>query len=384
MTNLRSFQTYREDSMESIFGRLAETAQRLGVTQEELVVQAFTQNGKPVPQKTANCFTIEELESDWPYIPMHVRNCDFCQRLVLSAFPGVLAELGSKLIDEASEVWVNFHGKCLACRSARWFGKQRFYPLPLRKDLNHVQECLFCQFLIHYHRDGKRGRLGLDCLDMDGWRIYPLFHPNDLHNITEHVIKTCHCVIGDEKCSGRAVLRFQFNALRDRPLFQLLKRQSAAQLKWQALVNRFVKKPIGDVISYYRFSRDMFTKKHPWPIWKNEDGLLRLLTADNLSLEERLYKELLENPEREQEIVGRLVATFLGYKPWSWEYKLPDQPLLWNRLTIIDFLRLENKSRQRGISIEEQKVIERAEDKKMMEEIIAKHEEEEKTRRLEI
>lgn len=375
MPNWRSMKAYTEEGMDSILNRLGETARRLNVTSEELVVRAFSKGSAQIPQETVDCYTIEELEIHWPYIfrPEHICNCVFCQELIKAAFPGLLVEADSDFANEANKVKKHFNGICQSCYSGTIikFGNQQFFPIPLRRSLSHVRQCLFCQLLIHYHRDEKDDRLGLSCLDMNGWRVYPLFHPDDLHNITEHVIKTCHCVIGDEKCSGRAVLRFRLNALRDRPLFQQLKRQPMSRLKRQVLVSRFVKKPIGDYISWRRFRRNMFTKKHSWSIWKSEDGLLRLLTADVLSYEEHLYQWLLEEPEKEEEIVSRLIATFPDYKPWDWTYKLPDRPLLWNRATIIDFLRLENESHRRGISVEELKALESEEDTKIHEEVEA-------------
>lgn len=387
MLNWRSLKSYTEEDIESILNRLGIMAGLLNVTSEELVVRAFTEDGKQVPQKTNDCFTIAELESSWPRISGgHVCDCVFCQELIQAAFPGLLVRADADLVNEIEKVKTRFVGKCPSCRpTAVQFGKQKFFPIPLRNKLSHVQQCLFCQLLIHYHRDGKnRNFFSFSCLDMDGWRVYPLFHPKNLHHITKHCIKECRCVSEDEKCHGRAVLRFRFNALRDRPQFQQLKSQLAIQLKWHFFINRFIKKPLGDAMTSYRFHCDMFTKKHPWSIWKSEDGLLRLLTADNLSFEECLYKELLENPEREQEIVGRLIATFRDYKPWDWTYKLPDRPLLWNRATVIEFLRLESESRQQGISVEELKTREAEEERRITneidEEIQAKQEQRERAR----
>lgn len=371
MRNWRSMQAYTEEGMESILGRLDETAAYLGLTSEEIVVRAFTENGAQVQQKTSDCFTLKELEISWPHIPVHVNGCVFCQELVKAAFPGLLVEADSYLVSEVDRVESYFLRKCPSCNfSAARFGEQLFFPIPLRNNLDHVRQCLFCQLIIHYKRVGREDDLGLSHLDMNGWRVYPLFHPQDLHHITEQVIKRCNHVV--EKCNGWAVFRFRFNALRDRPLFRQLKRQPVTQLKWQAFVGGFVKKPIGGMISSYRFHRDMFTKKHPWSIWKSEDGLLRLLTVDGLSYEEGLYKELLEHPEREQDIVGQLIDTFDEYEPLDWTYNLPDKPLLWNRATLIEFLRLESESRKRGISIEELEALEAEEDRKTDEEITAR------------
>ena len=207
---------------------------------------------------------------------------------------------------------------------------------------------------------------------MEGWHVYPLFSPDDLHYITEHVIKECSCPV--EKCSRWTPIRFRANALRDRERYQQLKGQFSSWLRYRVWLDQKIKMNIGDFISSWRFhfgSMGPFSGRHPWSIWKNEDGLLRLLTADSLTMEEALYKELLENPENEREITKKLITTFSDYKPQDWTYKLPDYPLLWNRRTLIEFMRLEDESLRRGITVEELRAIEAEQDRKIDEEVEA-------------
>lgn len=378
MRGFRSLGAYIDEDMESILKRLSETAQLLNKTPEEVVVKAFNDDRGLLPEITADCLTIQQLDNIWPVLNvfhlLHVQDCLFCQKLIEAAFPLVLLkDHYPEVIDQIQKLKIDFIEKCPSCQYLNWpkLGDQEFIPTPLRRNLSHVQDCLFCQFVIHC-REIERHNFRMSCLDMEGWYVYPLFSPNDLHHITEHVIKECSCPV--EKCSRWTPIRFRVNALRDREWYQQLKRHPLTWLKFRAWFDRKIKRNIGDFVSSWNFhfgSMGPFSGKHPWSIWGTENGLLRLLTADDLTLEESLYKELLENPENELEITERLIATFEDFKPQDWTYKLPDYPLLWNRRHLIEFMRLVDESSQRGITIKELKSIEAEEDRKIDEQVEA-------------
>lgn len=381
--SIASMRAYLDEDMDSILTRLDETAKHWGQTREEMIVWIFA--GKAmVGLKTPDCLTIEGLEKCWPYLNSlqyrHIKGCTFCQEVIKAAFPGVLVDENSSLVDE---IYATLRPNNCGIRGmpsphvmSIEFGKspcqqggQRFFTIPLRNELSHVQQCLFCQLIIHYQIIGR----GLSCLNMYAWQVYPIFGPKSQHHITENMIKRCNCVV--EKCNSWAVSRFCFNALRDRPKFLRLKEKPKSQLKLQITLHR-MKKFTGNVISAHRAASSPFPIHHPWSVWNTNDSLLRLLTADNLSHEERLYKELLEYPEKTTEIIDKLIATFDGYEAMDWTYKLQDRPLLWNRRKVTEFIRLDSESRRRGISMEELKAIEAERDRKIFEEVMIKQQKE--------
>lgn len=332
---------------------LREIADRDKLIFEEVVIRAL-HSGKNVPPVRSNdCPGTGFWGMTWPSIRVdHLTGCAFCQTLVKQAFPVLILEPGSDALRE-HEMARNEQDVRETCPNFRtWtrIGSQTWVFLPMRNQSEHIEKCLYCRLIVQQF-SMARHRIFLEddspyssCPGAKGWQVYPVYAPEDQATIINMI---GGCKFGH--CSAYAPLRFEFNALRDKPLFQKLQRYPVAVLRFKQLVRTRFKKRIGDFISSWRFHSDPFCRRHPWAIWNDEDRMLKLLLKQRLSYPEHLYRSVLADEMWMDDALQCLRST-LPKAGSGWEYSVPKHGLQLERFKLAEYIRLDTKSRRLGIS----------------------------------
>lgn len=262
-------------------------------------------------QRTSQCLNFDLVKLCWPKLSaaeiVHLDACEFCQRLVKS-WPRILPILYLEPSEEetseikertclgekhGSSQWTNnlkqHHRHCF---NPIEIGKNQVVLLPRKTELTaHHKNCPHCQLVLQLHFLQHNSRFMTPmCLDAKGWRTFPIFSPNDQKQIKKHIVSCPQC----RKLVQSAI---RINFARDSELFNKFTAYSKLLLEAQR-AKRLMQRYAGNWIYSYRFifGKDgLFTQRHPWSIWNNEDRMLKLLgPKDLLSEEEQLYLAFLK------------------------------------------------------------------------------------------
>lgn len=232
--------------------------------------------------------------------------------------------------------------------------------LPTSGMEEHVQRCSYCKFLFYCYRSVKYPA-HYGCLGDLAWQTYPVFHSEDGYN--QHV-REC-----DFWCQPWAALFFGVNAARDRHLFSNYKRRSAWTRKLLEKL-QWLKRQIGYFISSWRFhcsSDGPFAMRHRWVLWNDKDSMLKLVSGEALSEEEKLYLEVLEDRKPPTEAMAELAKML----PRDYEHGAFTMPvenyLRGHNHELLEALRLEVKAEDSGLPVEVVEAQERAESDRAIE-----------------